>query len=204
MQSLASLAAKLVIVAATGAGLYLATRYSDDRSVSNWASPAGSSDSKEATWSEPVRATSSSQQRLMADSGSCKNQTWPNISPECITGQAEPAIVAERPPVVPEQPSGILIRPTKLPEPVPDTEVTGSLPASDLAVRRAERSRVVKAKEAKKPKAEQRARAERRTVREAGRRNRSAPRITVAGRAASEPTERAAEPIQFRLAEGNR
>ena len=126
-------------------------------------------------------------------------------------GQAEPAKVAERSAVVPEQPSSILLRPTKLPEAVPDAEVTGSLPASERAtVPQRERPVLAKAKNrrerevaagATKPKSEQRAK-----VREAGRRNRSSPiiAVAVADRAAPEPAERVSGPIQFRLAEGNR
>src|SRR5215216_6603894 len=133
----------------------------------------------------------------MAEPNSCDSQTWPNISPECIAGRAEPAKVAERPAVVPEQPSSILLRPTKLPEAVPDLEVTGSLPLGEqqLKVRDSEpavgtvktsrepkpnrRERPMMAK-AKTPKAEQRARAEQRPVRDAGRLNRSSPVIEVA------------------------
>jgi hypothetical protein len=89
-----------------------------------------------------------------------------------------------------EQPSSILLRPTKLPESVLDPEVTGSLPLGEqqLKVRDGEpaigtiktsrerkpnrRERPMMAK-AKTPKAEQRARAEQRPVR--GRLNRSSP-----------------------------
>jgi hypothetical protein len=109
---------------------------------------------------------------------------------------------------LPEQPSSILLRPTKLPEAVPDPEVTGSLPASERAtVSQRERPVLAKAKnrrereltaKATKPKSEQRAK-----VREAGRHNRSSPMIAVADRAAPEPAG-VSEPIQFRLAEGNR
>jgi hypothetical protein len=88
--------AKLAVVAAAGAGLYLASHYSNDRSVSNWATSAVSSGPKEPLRTEPARASSASQQRLTAEPGSCESQTWPNIAPECITGQAEPAKVAER------------------------------------------------------------------------------------------------------------
>jgi hypothetical protein len=212
MHRLAGFAATLVIIAAAGAGLYLASHYSDDRSVSNWTTPAASSDANEDVSIRPARATSSSQQRLMAEPGSCESQTWPNISPECITGQAEPAKVAARPALVPQQPSGILLRPTKLPEAVPETEVTGSLAASErLTVHQLERPVGAKAKNPRerpvtaqttKPKPETRARAERKPLREAGRRNRSSPMIAVADRAAPESAERVNEPIQFRLAEG--
>jgi hypothetical protein len=137
-----------------------------------------------------------------AQPGSCASQTWPNISPECITGQAEPAKVAERPTIVPEQPSSILLPPTKLLGAVPDPEVTGSLPATaGLAVRLPERPVVAKAK---KRKPEEQARAARKILREAGRRSRSSPMVAAPVRAAAEPTARASQPIQFRLAEGNR
>ena len=208
MHRLAGLTAKLAVVAAAGAGLYLASHYSNDRSVSNWATSAVSAGPKEPLRTEPARASSASQQRLTAEPGSCESQTWPNIAPECITGQAEPAKVAERSAVLPEQPSSILLRPTKLPEAVPDPEVTGSLPASERAtVSQRERPVLAKAKnrrereltaKATKPKSEQRAK-----VREAGRHNRSSPMIAVADRAAPEPAG-VSEPIQFRLAEGNR
>jgi len=136
-------------------------------------------------------------------------------------GRAEPAKVVERAPLVAEQPSSILLRPTKLPEAVSDPEVTGALPSGEqqLKVRDGEppigtikssrerkpnrRERPVTAK-AKTPKAEQRARAEQRPVRDAGRWNRSSAIIKVADRAASEPSQRVSEPIQYRLAEGKR
>jgi len=195
-QAATILAAKLVVIAAAGAGLYVAYQYTDVKGVSNWTTSAASSDSK-AIGNEPARA-SSSKQRLMAEPGSCGSQTWPNISPECITGQAEPAKVAERPTIVPEQPSSTLLPPTKLLGAVPDPEVTGSLPASaGLAVRQPERLVVGKAK---KRKPEEQARAERKILREAGRRSRPSPMIAAAER----PAARASEPIQFRLAEGNR
>jgi alkanesulfonate monooxygenase SsuD/methylene tetrahydromethanopterin reductase-like flavin-dependent oxidoreductase (luciferase family) len=137
----------------------------------------------------------------MAKPGSCTGQTWPNISPECITGRGEPAKVAEKPAIAPEQPSSFLLRPTKLLQAVPDPEVTGSLPGSaELAARNHERPVVANAK---KPIEDKRARAERKSLREAGRRSRFSPNITVADRAAPEPAARASEPIQFRLAEGN-
>jgi hypothetical protein len=212
MQTLARLAAKAAVIAAAAAGLCVASNFSDYRGASNWTTSAV--EPKGPLRTEPARASSSSQQRLRAEPGSCESQTWPNILPECITGQAEPAKVAERPVHVSEQPSSILLRPTKLPEAVPDPEVTGSLPASErvtvrqrerpvLAKKKNRREREVTAK-ATKPKAEQRARAERQLLRDAGRRHRSSPMIAVADRAAPEPAERVSEPIQFRLAEGNR
>ena len=120
-----------------------------------------------------------------------------------------------------EQPSSILLRPTKLPEAVPDPEVTGALPSGEqrLKVRDSEpavgtvktsrehkpnrRERPVMAK-AKTTKAEQRARAEQRLVPDAGRWNRSSAIIAVADGAAPEPAQRMSEPVQYRLAQGNR
>jgi hypothetical protein len=102
MQSLAGLAAKLAVIAAAGAGLYVAYQYTDVKGVPNWTTSAASSDSK-AIGNEPARA-SSSERRLMAEPGSCASQTWPNISPECITGQAEPTKVTERPTIAPSSP----------------------------------------------------------------------------------------------------
>ena len=88
---------------------------------------------------QPARGTNRSRQRLMAEPNSCDSQTWPNISSECIAGRAEPAKVVERAPLVAEQPSSILLRPTKLPEAVPDPEVTGALPLGEqLKVRDSE------------------------------------------------------------------
>jgi hypothetical protein len=213
MQTLASFAAKAALMAAAGAGLYVASNYSDHRAASNWTISAASSEPKEPAGSEPARATSSSQHRLMAKPGSCASETWPHISPECITGEGEPAKVAERPAIVPEQSSTILLRPTKLPA-APDPDVTGSLAASErMTVSERQRPMVAKAKNRRerpvtakstKAKAEQWARAERQLLREAGRRNRSVPMIAVAERSAAQPAERASDPIQFRLAEGNR
>src|SRR5687767_10424118 len=122
MHPFASLAVKILVIAAAGAGIYVASQYSDDRS-SDWQVAAASS--KDRISSEPARATTPSDQRLTDNPGSCASQTWPNISPECISGRAEPLKVAETTTIVPEQPSSILIRPTKLPEAVPDPEITG-------------------------------------------------------------------------------
>jgi hypothetical protein len=197
MHPFASLAAKILVIAAAGAGIYVASQYSDDRS-SDWQMAAASS--KDRISSEPARATTPSDQHLTDKPSSCASQTWPNISPECITGRAEPSKVAETTTIVPEQPSSILIRPTKLPEAVPDPEITGSLPQPrELAARQPARPVVANAK---KSKAERRARADQRTLREAGRRNRFSGRVAVAERPAL--AESAPEPIQFRLAEGNR
>jgi hypothetical protein len=190
-----------------GAGLYLSSHYTDARRVSNWTTSVASSPEANDK-QQPARGTNSSRQRMMAEPNSCDSQTGPNISPECIAGRAEPAKLVERAPLVAEQPSRILLRPTKLPEAVPDPEVTGSLPLGEqqLKVRdskpnRSERSGMAKGKT---PKAEQRARAEQRSVRDAGRWNRSSAIIAVADRAAPEPAQGVSEPIQYRLAQGNR
>src|SRR5215204_4346750 len=126
MHRTASLAAKLIVMTAAGAGLYLSSHYTDGRKVSNW-TVSIASNSQASDKQEPARGTNSSRQRLMAEPSSCDSQTWPNISPECIAGRAEPAKVVERLPLVSEQPSSILLRPTKLPEALPDPEVTGAL-----------------------------------------------------------------------------
>jgi hypothetical protein len=202
-----------------GAGLYLSSHYTDARRVSNWTTSVASSPEANDK-QQPARSTNS-RRRLMAEPSSCDSQTWPNISPECIAGRAEPAKVVERAPLVAEQPSSILLRPTKLPEAVPDPAVTGALPSGEqqLKVRDSEpavgtvktsrkpkpdrRELPVMAK-AKTPKAELRARAEQRPLRDAGRWNRSTAIIEVADRAAPEPSQRVSEPIQYRLAQGNR
>jgi hypothetical protein len=220
MHRIASLAAKLALTTAAGAGLYLSSHYTDGRRVSNWTTSVASSPEANDK-QQPARGTNRSRQRLIAEPSSCDSQTWPNISPECIVARAEPAKVVERAPLVAEQPSSILLRPTKLPEAVSDPEVTGSLPLGEqqLKVRDGEpaigtiktsrernpnrRERPMMAK-AKTPKAEQRARAEQRPVRDAGRWNRSSAIIKVADRAAPEPFQRVSEPIQYRLAEGKR
>ncbi len=221
MHRIATLAANLALLTAAGAGLYLSSHYIDGRKVSNWTTSVASSPEANAK-QQPTRGTNSSRQRLMAQPSSCDSQTWPNISPECITGRAEPAKVVERPPLVSEQPSSILLRPTKLPEAVPDPQVTGSLPLREqlLKVRngdsaigtvktareykpdKRERREIAKAK---RPNGEQqRARAESRAVRDAGRLSGSSAIISVADRAAPEPAQRVNAPIQYRLAEGNR
>src|SRR5215217_1433888 len=220
MHRIASLAAKIALTTAAGAGLYLSSHYTDARKVSHWtASVASSPEANDKQ--QPARGTNSSRQRLMAEPSSCDSQTWPNISPECIAGRAEPAKVVERAPLVAEQPSSILLRPTKLPEAVPDPEVTGALSSgeqqlkvrdSDSAIGTVKTSRERKPNwrerpvmaMAKTPKAEQRARAEQRPVRDAGRWNRSSAIIEVADRAAPEPSQRVSEPIQYRLPQGNR
>jgi hypothetical protein len=220
MHRIASLAAKFALLTAAGAGLYLSSHFTDGRRVSNWTT-SGASSPEANDKQQPARGTNFSRRRLMAEPSSCDSQTWPNISPECIAGRAEPAKVVERPPLVSEQPSSILLRPTKLPEAVPDPEVTGSLRLGEqqLKVRDGEpaigtiktgrdykpnqRERRGMAK-AKTPNAEQWERAEHRSVRDAGRWNRSSARIAVADSAAPEPSQRVSEPIQYRLAEGNR
>jgi hypothetical protein len=209
MHRIASLAAKFALLTAAGAGLYLSSHFTDGRRVSNWTT-SGASSPEANDKQQPARGTNFSRQRLMAQPSSCDSQTWPNISPECIAGRAEPAKVVERPPLVSEQPSSILLRPTKLPEAVPDPEVTGSLRLGEqqLKVRDGEPAiGTIKTgwmAKAKTPNAEQRARAEHRSVRDAGRWNRSSARIAVADSAAPEPSQRVSEPIQYRLAEGNR
>jgi len=121
------LGSKLALLTAAGAGLYLSSHYTDGRKVSNWTAAVASSSPQANGKREPARDTNRSRQRLMAEPNSCDSQTWPHISPECIAGRAEPAKVVEKAPLVAEQPSSILLRPTKLPEAVPDPEVTGAL-----------------------------------------------------------------------------
>jgi hypothetical protein len=218
MHRIASLAANLTLLTAAGAGLYLSSHYTDGRRVANWTTSVASSPEANDK-QQPARGTNSSRQRLMAEPSSCDSQTWPNISPECIAGRAEPAKVVERPAVVPEQPSSILLRPTKLREAVPDPEVTGSLPLGeqhfkvrdrDPAVRTLKINRERKANQRERPgmtmaktsKAVQRG-AEQRSVRDA-RPWKPSPTISVADRAAPEPARRVSEPVHFRLAEGTR
>src|SRR5215204_1695830 len=120
------LGSKLALLTAAGAGLYLSSHYTDGRKVSNWTAAVASSSPPANGKREPARDTNRSRQRLMAEPNSCDSQTWPHISPECIASsracqsRRESALVAE-------QPSSILLRPTKLPEAVPDPEVTGAL-----------------------------------------------------------------------------
>jgi hypothetical protein len=71
MHPLASLAAKIVVIAAAGAGLYVASQYSDDRS-SDWQMAAASS--KDRISSEPARATTPSDQHLTDKPSSCASQ----------------------------------------------------------------------------------------------------------------------------------
>jgi hypothetical protein len=220
MHRIASLAAKLALMTAVGAGSYLNSLYSDGRMVSNWTTWIATASPQANHQHQPARGTNSSRQLLTTEPSACDRQTWPNISPECISGRVEPAKVVERPAIVPEQPSSILLRPTRLPGAVPDPEITGSLPLGEqqFKVRDGEpavgtiktsrkrkpsqRERSVIAK-AKRPQAEHRARAEERSERDAGGRNRSSPIIAVADRA-PESAPRVSEPIHFRLAEGHR
>ena len=130
MHRIASLAAKLALTTAAGAGLYLSSHYTDGRRVSNWTTSVASSPEANDK-QQPARDTNRSRQRLKAEPNSCDSQTWPNISPDCIAGRAEPAKVVESAPLTAEQPSSILLRPTKLPEAVPDPEVTGALPSGE-------------------------------------------------------------------------
>src|SRR5829696_9430957 len=110
MHRIASLAAKLALMTAAGAGLYLSSHYTDGRKVSNWSTSVASSSPEANGKKEPARDTNRSRQRLIAEPNSCDSQTWPNISPECIAGRAEPAKVVESAPLIAEQPSSILLR----------------------------------------------------------------------------------------------
>ena len=89
MHPLASLAAKIVVIAAAGAGLYVASQYSDDRS-SDWQMAAASS--KDRISSEPARATTPSDQHLTDKPSSCASQM------ECapVGGQRHAAVLTRR------------------------------------------------------------------------------------------------------------
>src|SRR5215207_3063934 len=78
------------------------------------------------------RAPHFKQTRARPDS--CASPTWPYITPECITGTAEPAKVPERSVPNVEEPSSIL-RPRKHPLP---TAVAQELPAAPPATRASE------------------------------------------------------------------
>ena len=59
MHRIASLAAKLALLTAAGAGLYLSSHYTDDRKVSNWTTSVASTPEatdKNGAWYEPFPA----------------------------------------------------------------------------------------------------------------------------------------------------
>src|SRR5215207_2671007 len=64
IQSLAGLAAKLAVVVAAGAGLYVAYQYTDVKGVSNWTTSAASSDSK-AIGNEPAEGSNGGPQSTL-------------------------------------------------------------------------------------------------------------------------------------------
>src|SRR4051812_40410495 len=73
-QAATILAAKLAVIAAAGAGLYVAYQYTDVKGVSNWTTSAASSDSKK-IGNEPARASSSKQPELTHD-GWAARRAW--------------------------------------------------------------------------------------------------------------------------------
>ena len=129
MKRLTRLAATLTVIAAAGYGLVFGSRYSDGRNVSKWTAAVAPPLAEKEARPGPVRAVTHSERRKRAQPGSCASQTWPNITPECITDTAEPVKVTERWVPNVEAPSSIVLRPTKTPGIVLDIESTGSLPA---------------------------------------------------------------------------
>ena len=217
----------LTAVGAAGYGLVFASRYSDGRSVSKWTSAEAPAVSQREARPVPVGAVARTEQRTKAQPSFCASQTWPNITPECITGTAEPAKVTERPVPNVEPPSSILLKPTKAPDLLLDPDSTGSLPVIASTRRPIESTRTT---EPRGPRAEIRkakkvgsharversshARADGRRSGETRPRKNPLPAAVAQGRRknplsaavaqeppAAPPSARVSEPIQFRLAD---
>jgi hypothetical protein len=226
MKGITRLAAKLAVFAAVGYGLYFASHYSDGRSVSKWTAPVAPALPEKEAHPAPVRAVAHSEQRTRAQPGSCASQTWPNITPECITGTAEPVKVTERSVPNAEAPSSILLKPTKALDILLDPESTGSLPAGASTRTVTESTRTIGPRrieaEIRKPKklkgyarveGQSHARDGRRlgetrprknplpAAVAQGRRKNPLPAAVAQEPPAAPPSARVSEPIQFRLAD---
>ena len=195
-------------------GLVFASRYSDGRSVSKWTSAEAPAVPQKEARPAPVRAAAHSEQRTRAQPGSCASQTWPNITPECITGTAEPVKLIERSVPNVEAPSSILLRPTKTPDILLDPESTSSLPAvgstraATESTRTTEpRGRRVESRKTKKLEShatvegQSHARVDGRRSRETRPRKNPPSAAVAQERAAAPPAAGVSEPIQFRLAD---
>jgi hypothetical protein len=125
MKRIISVAAKLSVLVGLGAGLWLTDTYSDNHTAER----SGAIRSEGPAESEATARATAAEQRLSSLLESCASETWPNISPECIAGQAEPVRRTDKPVASGEPPSSILLRPTRLPYVAPlEPEGTGSLP----------------------------------------------------------------------------
>ena len=192
-------AAKLAVLAGLGAGLWVSATYRGN----DIPSPLGITRSEAALESETRGATA--QERLTPQSNSCASQTWPNISPECIAGEAEPLSRTEKPIASVERASSILLRPTKLPELAPvDPENTGSLPTAVTTPKRPVMvpKKVERSRAATKPSKQvvSEPRAPRPMLRESKERPKQRLPATPAEPTDSAPA-RIQDPVQFRLAE---
>jgi hypothetical protein len=222
MKATTRLAANLAVLAAAGYGLYFASQYSDGRSESKWTTAEAPAIPQKEARPAPVLAAAHSEQRTRAQPGSCASQTWPNITPECITGTAEPVKLTARPVPNVEAPSSILLRPTKTPDILLDPESTSSLLAvgttraaavgSTRAVtestrtteprgRRAEIRKAKKLESPAKAKGQSHARVDGRRSRETRPRKNPPSAAVAQERAAAPPAAGVSEPIQFRLAD---
>ena len=204
----------LTAVGAAGYGLVFASRYSDGRSVSKWTSAEAPAVSQREARPVPVRAVARTEQRTKAQPSFCASQTWPNITPECITGTIEPAKITERPVPNVEPPSSILLRPTKAPDLLVDPDSTGSLPLVEGTRRviesartteprglRAEIRKSSKLKSHARVEKQSHARADGRRLGETRRRHNPLPLVVAQERPAASPSAQVREPIQFSLAD---
>jgi len=201
MTRILRLTVKAALALAAGCSLYLASHYSDGRSVPRWTtavSPAGPIVERTSVL---VRAVAPLEQRVRAEPGSCASQTWPNIARECITGRAEGAKVRT---TTLRDPSSTDIAPGQVSPATlaANPESTGSLPvAASPSLAQDAAQDVPRAEIRKVKKHGLAARGERRRVREARHRGSLRSHVVRERATSSAYATRAHEPIQFRLAD---
>jgi hypothetical protein len=145
MKWIALLAAKLAVFAAVLYGLHALSQL-NHRSVTAWTTQRHEDVGKPVARGRGVPFAS--EQRPVTAPRSCADQTWPKITPECITGQAQAARPAPVAPVQAAPDSGLppdapAAAPAALAtaEP-PDPPHTGSLPtAASEAIRKPAQAR---------------------------------------------------------------
>jgi len=107
--------AKLVVASIAAYALYAAAQSIERRTLSSW-----NSVSRIENVIKPIaggRSSSSvlrAEQRGAVSASGCADQTWPNISPDCITGRVEP-LRQDVMPIDTDITSSTLLRPTRVP-----------------------------------------------------------------------------------------
>ena len=193
------LTVKAALALAVGCSLYLASHYSDARSVPKWTTAVSRAGPNVERTSGPGLAVAPSEQ---AEPGSCASQTWPNIAPECMMGRAEGAKSQTTTVLRDLSSSDIPLRQVSPRTPAANPESTGSLPVAATPSLAEDAAQDVRRTEIRKVKKHRLvARGERRRVREARHRGSLRSHVVRERAIPSAYAARAHEPIQFRLAD---